>query len=75
MTGQLFLRDTGIKKVGKNVYMIFGVVGLDEIEVNNMSNENQYTIKNLELINPIDMKEFAKGYTADGLLTQPIWRV
>jgi hypothetical protein len=75
MTGQLFLRDTGVKKNGKNVFMVFGVVGLDDAEAISMPNENQYTIKNIELVDPINMKAYARGNSADGLLTSPIWRI
>lgn len=75
MTGQLFLRDTGVKKCGKKVFIVVGVVGMDNIEADNMPNESQYTIKNIELVDSIDMKEYARGMAAGGLLTSPIWRV
>lgn len=62
-------------KADKRVFLVIGTVGLDEEEVANLPGEHQYTVKNLELTDPLDMKVFAKGKNADWLLREPIWRV
>jgi hypothetical protein len=76
MTGQLFLRDCGGRaNNGKQLYLVVGVVGLDPVETLTLEGEHQYTIKNLELVDPIDRTEIARGQSPDGLVREPIWRV
>lgn len=75
MTGQLFVRETGMEKDGKKILMVFGIVDADELEALTLKAENQYTIKNLELVYPIDRKSMSRGVSPDSLLREPIWKV
>jgi len=74
MTGTVFLRSADFKKDGKNIFMVCGVIGLSEEEALQFQGETQYTIKNIELVDPVDRKEIAKGNGLDGLVKLPIWR-
>jgi hypothetical protein len=58
---------------GKKVFMVVGIIGADEIDA--LEGETQYTIKNLELVDPVDKSEMARGKNADNLLTYPMWRI
>ncbi|MNS48791.1 hypothetical protein D3C71_1358890 [compost metagenome] len=74
-TGQLFLRGPMSDHNGKKVFMVVGVIGVDEDEAAMIQGESQYTIMNLLLTNPEDMSEQSIGMNADNLLTSPIWRI
>jgi len=75
MTGEVFVRDTNIEKNGKKLFIVVGIISADSIESLTLFGEHQYAVKNLELINPVDRKELAKGMGTDNLLREPIWRV
>jgi hypothetical protein len=75
MTGQVVLRETGLVKDGKKVYMVFGVLGIPDDEARAFKGETKYTIQHLELVNPEDVKKITRGNTPDGLLKYPMWRV
>lgn len=78
ITGQVILRDTGANaNNGKKLFIAVGIVGMDEAELANYEKvgEQQFTIKNLELVDPIDQTDLARGQAINYLLRMPIWRV
>jgi hypothetical protein len=74
MIGQVFVRETGVEKNGKKLYIVAGIVGLDENDML-LSGETQYTITKMNLQDPVDRTLEGKGQMIDGLLRSLIWRV
>lgn len=74
LSGQLFFRDTGIKKDGKKLFMVCGVVGIAGVNKEILS-EHQYTIKDIKLGDEIDRSKDTIGETPDSIVQLPIWRV
>lgn len=73
MTGQLFLRGPMREINGKKIFMVVGIIGANEWE--GLEGETQYTIKNIELVEPVNQEKLARGKNADNLLTYPMWRI
>jgi len=85
ITGQLFFRDAGIKKVSKHLYMVVGILGFPEGLT--PPNEHQLVVQGDPFMwpqsyalmvhkdNAVDLTEMAKGLPAGHLLTEPVWRI
>lgn len=89
VTGQLFMRDMGpnehsatAQREGKRIVMVCGILSVDEKLI---KTEHQYTVFGNEdggilaltmlTDTPIDHGREFIGYTPEGILCAPIWRV
>ena len=82
VTGQIFVREAGMEaptKDGRKLVMLVGIVAVPSEYP--CVGEHKYTVSGDQdgtlTVHPEsgeDLTEYAKGQSAGGLLTQPIWR-
>ncbi len=73
-SGKVIMRETGIVKNGKQVFMLFGVVGIQD-DKGFVKSEHQYTLTQFGIQDSVDLSKITHGNTPDGLLCEPIWQV
>jgi hypothetical protein len=74
MTGQIIFRKTNQKsKSGKDVYMVIGVIGLDDSD--EYEDGIKYDILDICANNPEDVSAICGDLSPEELLEEKIWRV
>jgi hypothetical protein len=78
MTGQVMLRETNQKtKTGKKVFVVLGIVGLDEtdIKLNKIYDGFKYDVLDISINNGEDFKELNDDSSLEDLLERKIWNI
>lgn len=88
-TGQLVFRETGMMMGDKKIFIVFGVIGIEDEDVLNQigkGEEQCVTIANYDIINDridlhvhmdmaTDLPKDTRGMRVDQILCSPVWRV
>jgi len=75
MQGQVLFRATGQKsKTGKKVFVVIGVVGIDENEIG-IEDGFKYDLFDMSVFNGKDFTELNNSLSPEDLLEQKIWVV